>query len=205
MSKKIASADIAACADALDHLCSRVAMVRQTNFPRLANVAEPPDGMVLWSSAYAHLLLWPVASNVGKAIARATDEGEGWLDAMLSRADRPAKIPLDGYLVLALPDAPEPESEEEVRKVELSARICRKHLVWPSLPEALADGAAPWARVADVTMLGLPDSITAAGDGPYWPEISSDAEALWQELQKMGARSVARSDAEDAIPVEKLA
>jgi hypothetical protein len=108
-------------------------------------------------------------------------------------------------LVLALPAAPAPEADEEIRKVELSARICRKHLVWPSSSEALAKGAGPWARVADVTMLGLPDAITAAGDGLYWPEINLEAEALWKELQNKGAPSVAQADAEAPIPAEKSA
>lgn len=197
--------NIAACAEALEQLCARVAMARQTELPRLADVAEPPAGAALWSSSYAQLLLWPVASNEGEVIARATDEGEGWLDAVLAQAERSPAIPLDGYLVLALPAAPAPQADDEIRKVELSASICRKHLVWPSSSEALAKGAEPWARVADVTMLGLPDAITAAGDGLYWPEISHDAEALWQELQNEGAPSVAQTDAEAPIPAEKSA
>ncbi|MCY1669588.1 hypothetical protein OVA07_00995 [Novosphingobium sp. SL115] len=203
MSGIISPTDIAACADALEHLCARVAMARQTELPRLADVAEPPSGAALWSSNYAQLVLWPVASNEGEVIARATDEGEGWLDAVLAHADRSPAIPLDGYLVLALPAAPAPEADEEIRKVELSARICRKHLVWPSSPEAVAEGAGPWARVADVTMLGLPDATAAASNGLYWPEIGGNAEALWQELQHKGAPSVAQSDAEAPIPAEK--
>lgn len=205
MSGNISPQNIAACADALEQLCARVVMARQAELPRLADVAEPPAGAALWSSDYAQLLLWPVASSEGEAISRATDEGEGWLDAVLSRAERSPAIPLDGYLVLALPAAPTPEADDEIRKIELSARICRKHLVWPSSSEALAKGAGPWARVADVTMLGLPDAITAAGNGLYWPEIGRHAEALWQELQNKGAPSVAQGDAEAPIPAENPA
>lgn len=205
MSGIINPPDIGACTQALEQLCTRVAMARQAQLPRLADVAEPPAGAALWSSNYAQLLLWPVASNESEVIALATDEGEGWLDALLSQAERSPTIPLDGYLVLALPAAPTPEADKEIRKVELSVKICRKHLVWPSSPEALAKGAGPWARVADVTMLGLPDAITAAGDGLYWPEIGDRAEALWQELQDRGAPSVAQADAEAPIPAEKSA
>lgn len=197
--------NIDACAEALERLCVRVAMARQAQLPRLAEVAEPPAGAALWSSNYAQLLLWPVASNEAEMIARATDEGEGWLDALLSQAERSPAIPMDGYLVLALPTAPALEADEEIRKVELSASICRKHLVWPSSAEALAAGAGPWSRVADVTMLGLPDAMTAAGDGLYWPEIGDSAEALWQELQDKGAPFVAQADAEAPIPAGKAA
>lgn len=195
--------DIGACAEALERLCLRVAMARHVQLPRLTAVAEPPPGAALWSSNYAQLVLWPVASNEGEIIARATDEGEGWLDALLSQAERSPAMPLDGYLVLALPAAPALEADEDIRKVELSASICRKHLVWPSSAEALATGAEPWARVADVTMLGLPDATTAAGDGLYWPEIGDSAKALWQELQDKGAPSVAKADAEAPIPSGK--
>lgn len=197
--------DIGACVEALELLCTRVAMAREAQLPGLAQVAEVPAGAALWSSSYAKLLLWPVASNEGEVIARATDEGEGWLDALLTHSERSAATPLDGYLVLALPAAPAPEADEQIRKVELSASICRKHLVWPSSAEALAAGAGPWARVADVTMLGLPDAITAAGDELYWPQIGDRAEALWQELQDKGAPSVASADAEAPIPAGKPA
>ncbi len=205
MSGGVDSLDIGVCTQALEILCARVAMVRQPQLPRMADVAEPPVGAVLWSSSYAQLLLWPVSSNESKVIARATDEGEGWLDALLSQIEQSPAVPLDGYLVLALPAAPSPEADEEIRKVELSARICRKHLVWPSSAEAIAAGAGAWARVADVTMLGLPDAATAAGDSLYWPEIGASAEALWQELQEKGAPSVAQADAEAPIPAGKTA
>jgi len=89
--------------------------------------------------------------------------------------------------------------------VELSARICRKHLVWPSSAEALATGAGPWARIADITALGLPDATTAAGDTLYWPEIGYAANALWLELQERGAPAVARADAEAPIPTRGAA
>lgn len=193
--------DIGVCAQALDALCARVAMARRPQMPRLLDVAEPPIGAALWGSSYAQLLLWPVSSNESEAIARATDEGEGWLDALLSQDELSPAIPLDGYLVLALPAAPCPEADEEIRKVELSARICRKHLVWPSSAEALASGASAWARVADVTMLGLPDALTAGADALYWPEIGAYAEALWQEIQEKGPHSVVQADIEAPIPV----
>ncbi|MGO7653225.1 hypothetical protein ACC688_37025, partial [Rhizobium ruizarguesonis] len=63
----------------------------------------------------------------------------------------------------------------------LSSRICRKHLVWPSSAAALAAGAGPWARIADIPALGLPDAATAAGDTLCWPEIGDAANALWLE------------------------
>jgi hypothetical protein len=192
--------DINACIQQLEPLCTKVAMARQPQLPRLAQVAEPPAGAALWSGGYARLLLWPVAANQGDAIERAAEEGEGWLDALLAQIETSSAAPLDGYLVLALPAVPAPEADDEIRKVELSARICRKHLVWPSSAEALAAGAGPWARIADVTALGLPDAATAAGDMIYWPEIGDVADALWLELQEKGASAVAQADAEAPIP-----
>ncbi|NEK04265.1 hypothetical protein GR239_27415 [Rhizobium leguminosarum] len=193
------------CIQALEPLCVKVAMSRQVQLPSLADVVQPPAGATLWSSGYARLLLWPVATNQSNIIARAADEGEGWLDALLAQTETLSTVPLDGYLVLALPAAPAPEADEEVRKVELSARICRKHLVWPSSAEALAAGAGPWARIADITALGLPDAATAAGDTLYWPEIGHAANALWLDLQERGASAVARADAEEQIPTRGTA
>ncbi|MGE0665751.1 MAG: hypothetical protein AB7O49_04245 [Sphingomonadales bacterium] len=192
--------DIFTCVEAIETLCTRVAMSRQMQLPDLTEVAEPPVGAVLWSGSYARLLLWPVLSNQRDVIALAADEGEGWLDALLSQAEGAATAPLDGYLVLALPAAPDPEADQEIRKLELSARICRKHLVWPSPADALAAGAGLWARVADITMLGLPDAVTAAGDALYWPEIGEAAEMLWRALQEKGAPALAQADADAPIP-----
>jgi len=194
--------DYTACVEAIELLCARVAMSRQPQLPSLANVAELPAGTALWSSTYARLLLWPVSSNQSEVIARAADEGEGWLDALLSQAEGALTAPVDGYLVLALPSAPEREADEEIRKLELSARICRKHLIWPSPADALAAGAGPWARVADITILGLPDAVTASGDAVYWPEMSEAAEGLLRALQEKGAPAVAQLDADGPIPLE---
>ncbi|TIM41239.1 MAG: hypothetical protein E5Y55_25590 [Mesorhizobium sp.] len=195
---------IDACIQALEPLCAKVAMARQAQLPGLAEVAKPPAGTALWSGGYARLLLWPVAANQSDVIARAADEGEGWLDALLAQTETLSTAPLDGYLVLALPAPPAPETDEEIRKVELSSRICRKHLVWPSSTKALAAGAEPWARIADITALGLPDAATAASDTLYWPDIGDAADALWLELQEKGAPAVAQADAEAPIPTGGL-
>lgn len=196
----MSATNIGSCLDALARLCIPVALVRQLELPKLDGTVVPPEGAALWSSSYARLLLWPVDSNEQQRIALAADEGEGWLDAELDRAQQPPGVSVDGYLVLALPMAPAPEASEAIRKVELSARICRKHFVWPSSTEALAVGAEPWARVADITVLGLPAVTTAADGSLYWPEIGVAADNLWCDLQKSGAPAVARADAEALIP-----
>jgi hypothetical protein len=197
--------DFEPCIQALESLCARVALVRDAQLPRVGAAASPPKGAALWSSSYARLLLWPATSNDAQAIALASDEGEGWLNEVLARAEQLQGIPLDGYLVLALPSAPAIEASEEIRKAELSVRICRKHLVWPSSVQALAAGAGPWSRVADITVLGLPDVDTAAGDSLHWPEIGASAEALWCELQEKGAATVAQVDSEAPIPIRTVA
>lgn len=195
--------DIASCAAAIERWSMRVALAREMEVPTRPGAAPPPAGAALWTSEYAQLLLWPVASNESEAIVQAADEGEGWLDAALSAADGPSRIPIDGYLVLALPEAPTVEADQVVRRVELSSTICRKHLVWPSSAAAVAEGAEPWARVTDVTLLGLPDVGNSASDGLYWPPISGDAETLWRDLREKGASSVVETDANGPIPLAK--
>ena len=201
----MSTADFDLCAQALEPLCAKVALMRDAQLPELVDTPAPPPAAALWSSSYGRLLLWPVASDEVATIKLAADEGEGWLDALLSQAEHPPGIPLDGYLVLALPSEPEREANEEIRKIELSARICRKHLVWPSSDEAVAAGAGPWTRIADVTVLGLPDAVTAAGDTLHWPEIGAEADALWSALQEKGAPAVVQADAEGPIPEGKPA
>lgn len=191
----MSTADLEWAQDQLDLLCRKVGMVRRQALPPFDKAASPPARAALWSSSYALLLLWPIESSESQAIEHGASEGEGWLDAALSEleAQRPER-PLDGYLVIALPNPPEDRATEDIRRLELSSRICRKHLIWPSPNETIAAGEDPWCRVADITVLGLPDAVTSAGDELYWPSMDSESEALWNDLLAKGAPATAQQD-----------
>lgn len=194
--------NIKLCIQELEKLCATVALTRCDDQVRFPGVDRLPSDVVLWSGSYAKLLLWPVKSVTIDEILLAVELGEGWLDAALTETERRSKIHLDGYLVLALPSAPDPSAKKLVRKFELSSRLCRKHFVWPEAVDDSAASAERWLRIADVTVLGLPEAVTAAGETPYWPEMGDEAEGLWRDLQKNGPAKQAQSDSEIPIPGE---
>lgn len=117
------------------------------------------------------------------------------MDEVLSsiEADHPRR-PIDGYLVLALPRSPQDDAKDDIRRLELSARICRKHLIWPAEATNAGPPSELWCRVADVTVLGLPDAMTAATDELRWPSLDSEAEAVWADLMLLGSPATAQKD-----------
>ncbi|WP_370192560.1 MULTISPECIES: hypothetical protein [Aurantimonas] len=173
--------------DQLETLCVKVGLVRSQMIP--ATNGFPPEAAeaCLWSSDYAQLLLWPCFASDVASIEDAARKGQAWLDEVLVEKEQNARgQPIDGYLVLALPERPSDDAREDVRRLELSAQVCRKHLIWPSELSNAGHEPNRWARVADVTVLGLPDAEEAPGAEPYWPKLDKDAQELWDRLSEQG-------------------
>jgi len=171
----------------LDELCRKVGLERAPELPRADIALQPPEGATLWISSYARLLLWPCGGNESSVVAEAAAAGQAWFDELLVQSERGMRSrPIDGYLVLALPQVPDAKTSEDIRRIELSAQVCRKHLIWPSPPDGAAHEVGQWRRVADVTVLGLPTVDAAPGPELEWPELDVEASALWSELSLLG-------------------
>ncbi|HVB78905.1 MAG TPA: hypothetical protein VNE82_03030 [Candidatus Binataceae bacterium] len=189
--------DFAAARDQLDLLCAKVGLTRSDALPPANATGPAPSGAALWSSDYARLLLWPCPGSDAASVEAAARTGQAWFDEVLVQGEhRTGGRPLDGYLVLALPSTPGFEAREDVRRLELSAQVCRKHLIWPSAPDDAEDEIGRWQRVADVTVLGLPDVDAAPGAELEWPAIDAQAQALWDDLNSMGVPATVIQDEE---------
>ncbi|WP_134727160.1 hypothetical protein [Paracoccus luteus] len=195
MTKPTGGAELATAYAALDPLCAKVGLVRATLLPQIDGAAAAPDGIALWSSPYAQLLLWPCSANDAATFETAAHTAQRWFDEVLIAGERQAGgRPIDGYLVLALPMMPEEEAREDVRRLELSAQVCRKHLIWPSTPDDPDHATVPWRRVADITVVGLPEAELLPGAELQWPAIDAEAKALWEELDAIGVSAVLLND-----------
>ena len=64
--------------------------------------------------------------------------------------------------------------------------MCRKHMIWTSSPEDHSHETIRWQRVVDIMVLGLPEASVPSGTELQWPELDSEAEALWTELSSIG-------------------
>jgi hypothetical protein len=169
----------------VDELCAKVGL-QQAGLPVAAGEHIVPAGTTLWTSSYARLVLWPCGASDAKGVIAAAREGQGWFDEVLVRGEAQSRGPIDGYLVLALPAAPEADASEDVRRLELSSQVCRKHLIWPAGDADVEEAAGTWLRVADVTVVGLPDTMPSSGSELVWPEIDSEAQAVWDDLAALG-------------------
>jgi len=169
----------------LDKLCSKVGL-QQTEMPIAAGEQTVPAGTILWTSSYARLVLWPCGASDAAGVIAAARDGQGWFDEMLVRDEAQSRGPIDGYLVLALPAAPAADASDDVRRLELSPQVCRKHLIWPAGEADPAEAAGTWLRVADVTVVGLPDTMPMSGGELVWPKIDSEAQAVWDDLAALG-------------------
>jgi hypothetical protein len=123
--------------ETLDDLCARVELYRAANLPVVRTAAEPPDGTAMWEGSYARVALWPIAGLETDDLRTAATRGQDWLDAVLNDSERtvPSRV-IDGYLLLALPKPPTKELEEQIRVIEVSTQVCRKHVVWPQDSQA---------------------------------------------------------------------
>ncbi|SEJ91736.1 hypothetical protein SAMN05518849_11837 [Sphingobium sp. AP50] len=174
--------------DALAPLCARVALE-----PAPLPTGDPvafPEGAGLWQSSYARLLLWPVTSLETSMFRKEAIIAEGVLDRLLEAESHKERRPtVDGYLVLALPQAPSEDDRELVTALELSPRICRKHCIWPAVIKDDANQNSGWHRIADVTVVGLPDGKTAA-EGAFWPTLDEESTAFWKEINPVDQNPV---------------
>ncbi len=179
----------------LGDLCEAVGLRQVAKLPLVDNVDAPPEGATLWQSSYAIVLLWPCQANCLDDIVGAVERGQSWFDLVLcaEEAKRAGRV-VDGYLVLALSQAPSAEARDDVRRLELSSLICRKHLIWPSTPDENDHEQGLWRRVADVTVVGLPEvEVPATGD-LHWPILDEDAKAQLDELQRLGVQGLVIKD-----------
>jgi hypothetical protein len=179
--------DLARARDQLNVLCIKVGLIQGQEIPTAEGLAPPPEGTELWSSDYAKLLFWPCGASDVDSIEESARQGQAWFDEVLVESEQSARgRPIDGYLVLALPNPPGDDAREDVRRLELSAQVCRKHLIWPAQPADAGYEPGLWRRVADVTVVGLPDAEDAPGAELYWPELDKDAQTLWDRLAEQG-------------------
>lgn len=169
----------------LDELCAKVGLY-QARPPIAGEVHTIPAGTTLWTSSYAQLVLWPCGASDAAGVVAAASKGQGWFDEILVSGEAQSRGPIDGYLVLALPAAPAADASEDVRRLELSSQVCRKHLIWPAGETDTEEIKGTWLRVADVTVVGLPETIPSGGGELVWPNIDSEAQAVWDDLAALG-------------------
>lgn len=195
MTDQAGGAELASAYAAIDPLCVKVGLARAEQSLRIEGAAGVPDGIALWSAPYARLLLWPCPASDAQTVEAAAAAAQRWFDEVLISGERGmGGRTIDGYLVLALPTPPGDEAREDVRRLELSAQVCRKHLIWPSLPDDPDHAEVPWRRVADITVVGLPDAEIVPGEELQWPAIDTEAKALWEELDAIGVSAVLLKD-----------
>lgn len=167
----------------LDRRCTQVDLVR-------VDRTGLPEGINLWSGDYASVLLWPVLTEDAGTFDIALRDGETWFADYLSGAEnrRGARV-IDGYLLLLLPTSPEDALLPQIREAELSFKVCRKHVVWP-----YAGGPKQRPRLDAVTVLAVPEGITAASGEVHWPKLDQDLTDLWDRIQDDGPVAVAQAE-----------
>lgn len=167
----------------LDRRCSQVDLARVA-------ATSLPDGINLWSGDYASVLLWPVPSDDGAAFDVALRNGETWFADYLSGAEnqRGARV-IDGYLLLHLPASPDDTLLPRIREAELSFKVCRKHVVWP-----YAGDLREPPRLDAVTVLAVPEGVTAASGEVRWPTLDQGLIGLWDRIQDAGPAAVAQAE-----------
>lgn len=174
----------------LEHCARAVQLKREPQLPLPPDASSTPPGTGLWIGTYAVVLLWPVSTPDEMALQESFSRGQTWLDAFLTDRERTARRLLDGYLLLALPSAPDQGLWPIIRDIELDTAVCRKHVLW------LVNGGigdARLQRILAVTVLGLPASPAAAGVASA-PSMTSEECELLDRLVTLAPTRVAEDD-----------
>lgn len=194
MSEASHTVDLSEAIRELDALCGKVGLQCLAELPQ-CTATSAPKGAALWSSSYAKILLWPCLSNEAVAFDQEASRGEAWFDEVLIEGERTAGgRPIDGYLVLALPADPGADARDHIRTLELSSQVCRKHLIWPSNPADPDHYPGGWKRIADVTVVGLPDAEAAPGSDLVLPLIDDEGRAILSDLAALGIPAAVKRD-----------
>lgn len=157
-------------------------------------VRQDADGLLLWASQYARILLSPVDDIQAKDLTSHAASERIRLDKVLEQLGETPAV-CDGYLILALLTEPalnDKRLRTDIRAAELNTSICRQHVVWPD-----ADGV--WARLETVTVLEPPQAGRVQ-EAAAWPDFSADEWAMLKELQSATAAGLARQDAQEVAP-----
>lgn len=178
------------------HLLSEIGRLSQTVGFAPAAAGHPlrnglPAQAGAFVSQYAWLLVWPVADASGPVLLAADQAAADHLvQALPPEAGRTGSV-IDGYVVLALPSAPDGDLPE-IRQVRLKRSLCRRAVVWPAVS---GDG---WEGVGAVTVLDIPGLGEDSGLRRL-PELSADEAALLARIDRDG-KAVAQADIEDIGP-----
>jgi len=139
----------------LDDYAKRVGLIQYQGESNIGEDLALPDMARVWFGHHAVLVVCltdpeeAAFGAIGSACVR-------WLGEVLDRWRHQRGRLFDGYLVLALPQAPNENQRDRIKRFELEATICRRHIIWP-------EGNADWhRRVNEVTMLGLPTTGTVS-------------------------------------------
>lgn len=151
-----------------------------------------PTGGAAWSAPYGWLALWPVSAPVSiETLRQANESAEDHLYRVFEEAPDPPGTARDAYAVFALPHPAEDAAlRDEVRRVRLMARTCRRVVVW-------WDGKA-WCGLEALPCLGLPIAGDDPNAGAWPPGIDGDQKRLIERLmaQSQAGHQVAREDLE---------
>jgi len=171
--------------------CDKVGLSAKT-----LNVANMREDATFWSSRYACVLLWPIRAATADTLRHEAVVAEGvFHDALNDLEGERRGRPVDGYLILALDAKPPSDVDVIIRALELSSRVCRKHVVWPEQDDAHAltdTDERPWPRIESVTVLGLPDVECRNRPDVAWPTLEPEAGQLWAQLEGKNVSNVAR-------------
>jgi len=142
----------------------------------------------LWSSSYAKVLAVGLLNSELSTIEALQELSQERLDVLLIAQEQDKIGPVDGYLILVLPQGPSGELLPHVRRAELDTLVCRKHFTWPG---RLGAGSSDWEGILLTTVLGLPEN-SSTGTVPATPALAVDLEKLLELINEHGAPSAAR-------------
>lgn len=156
--------------------------------------SEVPVGTMVWEGSYAELLLWPLPTADEPTLTEHLATGRYVLDGLLVERERQTggeqAGPMDGYLVVVLPTAPDDTLKNSIHSQELNTRICRVHAIWRD------EGV--WRRRERIALLAPDQSPAAVGPASLPPTLNKWALGMIDRLGSDTGAAIARDVIERA-------
>ncbi|WP_373090521.1 hypothetical protein [Zhongshania sp.] len=150
----------------------------------MADICDIPDRVFVMHNSYALVVGYaalPEENEADSLLMEAKERMHAFIRKALLVLENQKGLIVDGYLLIALHQAPRAEVKEVVRDIELDTKICRKHVVWP------VENGDGLERLQFVTILSLPDPLRGNSANATSFELSVEAKKLLAKYDELGS------------------
>ena len=150
----------------------------------MADICPVPDRVFVMHNSYALVAGYaalPEESETESSLREVKEQMHAFIRKALLALENQKGLIVDGYLLIALHQAPLAEVKDTVRDIESDTKVCRKHVVWP------VENGGNLDRLQFITILSLPEPLRGNSANTTSFELSAEANNLLTKYDELGS------------------